>query len=335
MKNKIKKTLNLWIKTDFILLCISVLICIMLTTAADDISTYTEMGLDTPPRLEDIGVILKTDKNVTEGQDFNLYIRAKNPKNFTDKPVFGNIKFIDLDYDYKTKVVVTKPFMLSSGKPVVRIKLNPRSCGHKAIICESEDGNVGTLSIKANPFRATVFPVAWEKYRNLDKDPDRWKLFINLYYYPSGQLQYLQIVHDNKILQRLLISSGRAGHLTPQGNYVLASKEYYPRSSLYNDTPMPFWNELRSAYIQGLIGIHGLEGESYMYLLGSPASHGCIRASRLPAIETDERGRKYWGDRGSAKWVFDRVPVNTKVYVFTRSVPVFTSQTYMAYYRGR
>ena len=49
---------------------------------------------------------------------------------------------------------------------------------------------------------------------------------------------------------------------------------------------------------RGLYAIHGLLGESYLQYLGQRASHGCARL-----------------DRQVAKYLYDRAPVGTKVFI--------------------
>ena len=65
------------------------------------------------------------------------------------------------------------------------------------------------------------------------------------------------------------ISSGRAGHLTPQGRF--RPMRLYPivYSSKYNNAPMP-----HSIFFYGQFAIHGTNA---IRSLGRPASHGCIR----------------------------------------------------------
>ena len=65
------------------------------------------------------------------------------------------------------------------------------------------------------------------------------------------------------------ISSGRAGHLTPQGHF--RPLRLYPivYSSKYNNAPMP-----HSIFFYGQYAIHGTTAVG---ALGHQASHGCIR----------------------------------------------------------
>jgi hypothetical protein len=65
------------------------------------------------------------------------------------------------------------------------------------------------------------------------------------------------------------ISSGRAGHLTPQGNF--RPQRLFPMvySAKYNNAPMP-----HSIFFYGQFAIHGTNAVGS---LGRQASHGCIR----------------------------------------------------------
>jgi L,D-transpeptidase catalytic domain len=71
------------------------------------------------------------------------------------------------------------------------------------------------------------------------------------------------------------ISSGKAGHLTPHGNF--RALRLYPivYSSKYNNAPMP-----HSIFFYGQYAIHATNAVG---ALGHPASHGCIRLSPADA----------------------------------------------------
>jgi hypothetical protein len=66
------------------------------------------------------------------------------------------------------------------------------------------------------------------------------------------------------------VSTGKAGHETPTGIFVILQKEIDHKSSLYDDAPMPYMQRLT----WDGIALHAGN------LPGYPASHGCIR---LPA----------------------------------------------------
>ncbi|MGC4024196.1 MAG: L,D-transpeptidase [Mesorhizobium sp.] len=62
-------------------------------------------------------------------------------------------------------------------------------------------------------------------------------------------------------------STGRAGHETPTGVFVILQKDRYHKSSTYDDAPMPNMNRLTWSGI----ALHAGN------LPGYPASHGCVR----------------------------------------------------------
>jgi hypothetical protein len=62
-------------------------------------------------------------------------------------------------------------------------------------------------------------------------------------------------------------STGRPGHETPNGTFVILQKDIDHHSSLYNDAPMPYMERVT----WGGVALH--RGQ----LPGYPASHGCVR----------------------------------------------------------
>jgi L,D-transpeptidase catalytic domain len=67
------------------------------------------------------------------------------------------------------------------------------------------------------------------------------------------------------------ISSGRAGHLTPHGQFRPQRLYAMVHSAKYHNAPMP-----HSIFFHGQYAIHGTNAVG---ALGQPASHGCIRLS--------------------------------------------------------
>jgi hypothetical protein len=65
-------------------------------------------------------------------------------------------------------------------------------------------------------------------------------------------------------------STGRPGHTTPTGTFVILEKDVNHHSSLYDDAPMPFMERLT----WGGVALHAGN------LPGYPASHGCVRMPR-------------------------------------------------------
>jgi lipoprotein-anchoring transpeptidase ErfK/SrfK len=81
------------------------------------------------------------------------------------------------------------------------------------------------------------------------------------------------------VLHAFPISSGKAGYGTPTGSYKIYNKHPSAYSRKYSAT-MTNWMALTP---DGAYGIHGLLGWSYYKLIGTPASHGCIRLKREDA----------------------------------------------------
>ena len=71
------------------------------------------------------------------------------------------------------------------------------------------------------------------------------------------------------------ISSGRAGHATPNGVFRPRALYVMVHSAKYNNAPMP-----HSIFFYGQYAIHGTNAVG---ALGRPASHGCIRLSSANA----------------------------------------------------
>jgi hypothetical protein len=67
------------------------------------------------------------------------------------------------------------------------------------------------------------------------------------------------------------ISSGKAGHATPNGVFRPRAMYVMVHSAKYNNAPMP-----HSIFFYGQYAIHGTEAVGS---LGRPASHGCVRIS--------------------------------------------------------
>jgi hypothetical protein len=65
-------------------------------------------------------------------------------------------------------------------------------------------------------------------------------------------------------------STGRPGHATPTGTFVILQKDINHHSSLYDDAPMPYMERLT----WGGVALHAGN------LPGYPASHGCVRLPR-------------------------------------------------------
>ncbi len=87
------------------------------------------------------------------------------------------------------------------------------------------------------------------------------------------------IVQSPTLNREFKISSGVQGHRTPGSGkcYSPDTLEEMHHSSLYNNAPMP-----HSVFFNGNIAVHATSAANEA-LLGSPASHGCVRLSRADA----------------------------------------------------
>jgi len=92
--------------------------------------------------------------------------------------------------------------------------------------------------------------------------------------------QRMWVFENGNIVQRFLVSTGTWGHRTPTGDYQVHNRALSAYSQKY-DAWMLHWMAITS---DGQIGMHALQGTSYLRHLGSVASHGCIRLSHEDAI---------------------------------------------------
>jgi len=90
---------------------------------------------------------------------------------------------------------------------------------------------------------------------------------------------------DGEVLNKSKVSTGRRGYATPLGDYHVVNKAPKAYSEKY-EAWMLHWMGLTR---NGEYGMHGLEGSSYERLLGSVASHGCVRLSRAYAKDLYSR----------------------------------------------
>lgn len=199
----------------------------------------------------------------------------------------------------------------------IKIEIIFKRAGNKLIQIIPNETIFKPINIKTfvNPFKTTVFPVKLPENIKLSNNPLDWYVWVNLYYSYMRQPAYYQVTYKDEIIQRFLTSPAKVGFMTPTGTYNLGLKLKRPKSEKYN-AYMPFWTTINIPPV-GSFGNHGLEGEGYLYLLGAPASHGCIRLSfkYLPYYNPKTKRFKYI-EIGAAKWVYDNVPIGTKITLF-------------------
>lgn len=276
-----------------------------------------------PPIAESGQLQFSFPDSLTEGQRFSLSLEARGQG--LRFPIKGQIVYQDSSYDLSQNREEKIPFELSGpGKQLVPLTF--RSAGRKTVkIIPDKNGlPARNALVFVQPFTATVFPQPVDT-SSFSSAPADWRVWVNIYHNPKGkpaQQQYYLITHKGQIVQKLLTSSATPGKITPQGTFKLGPKAASPRSTLY-ESVMPFWTTILVPGFSFEYGNHGLVGEGYLYSLGSPASHGCLRLSNKWIEKNGE-----WLNIGGAKWVYTHVPVGTTIQIFSKPAPAFSAETY-------
>lgn len=81
--------------------------------------------------------------------------------------------------------------------------------------------------------------------------------------------QTMEVYREGQLLYTWLVSTAKAGKVTPVGAYRPEFLSRHHKSRKYNNAPMPF-----AIFYDGDYAIHGTDQISR---LGKPASHGCVR----------------------------------------------------------
>jgi len=79
--------------------------------------------------------------------------------------------------------------------------------------------------------------------------------------------QWVAVYRNGTRIAVSTCSTGRPGHATPTGTFVILQKDVNHHSSLYNNAPMPYMERVT----WGGVALHAGQ------LPGYPASHGCVR----------------------------------------------------------
>lgn len=105
--------------------------------------------------------------------------------------------------------------------------------------------------------------------------------------------QTIVFLEDGREVNLALVSTGRAGHDTPVGEFEVLYRRRAPVSSSYN-VRMPYWLCIEPS---GQIGLHQtfLSGTN---LLGTRQSHGCVRMGEI-----------------TARWSYDWLRVGSSVHI--------------------
>jgi lipoprotein-anchoring transpeptidase ErfK/SrfK len=271
--------------------------------------------------------LLATFASPQEGQRSLVKLRLENANTLPASafPLTGEISFDDNGYDQmplpRRKVAFQIP---ASGEADVAVLFH--SPGRKEVLITLAYPGVADrhFAIYIKPFPVSIFPREIE-VSGLKRDPNYWHVWVNLHYSASAsepQRQYYQVTYNDEIIERFLTSSAAPGKITPTGRFKLGPKIASPKSTLY-ESLMPFWTTILVPNFSFEYGNHGLVGESYLYLLGAPASHGCLRLSNKWVQQGGE-----WLNIGAAKWVFNHVPVGTTIQIFKKPVQPFAYENY-------
>src|SRR5437588_2352915 len=130
------------------------------------------------------------------------------------------------------------------------------------------------------------------------------------------QTQRAYLLRDGKKIAEAPVSSGRAGHLTPRGDFEVVEKDLNHKSSLYGQIvdkstgrvvvagadaamPVPRGCKFVSAPMKYFLRFEGAAGMHAGILPGYPASHGCVR---MPASK--------------AKFFYETAEIGSPVHVF-------------------
>lgn len=89
-------------------------------------------------------------------------------------------------------------------------------------------------------------------------------------------------VKDNLLVKVYPIAIGREGMETPLGEWKILAKYYTDPTSVYGPRKMRMFRKVGSSYVFTAYAIHGTNQE---WVIGSKASHGCIRMYNRDVLE--------------------------------------------------
>lgn len=278
-----------------------------------------------PPLGKGVPMVKFDLAEAIEGQNTRLVMRVVGA--VRQFPVKGQVVFEDKDYQGQNKLTQKIPFVLN-GTQAQSLTLRFHTPGKKTVRIETNNPELPTRNVlvQVKPFAATIFPR--ELNRNWSKRSQDWQVLVNLHHDNrpgSAQRQYYEVIHKGELVQRLLTSSATADKLTPTGKFKLGIKAASPKSTIY-ESVMPFWTTIMVPGYSYEYGNHGLAGESYLYHLGAPASHGCLRLSNKWVKENGE-----WLNIGGARWVYERVPVGTPIQIYRQVRQPFVFENYQTW----
>ena len=87
--------------------------------------------------------------------------------------------------------------------------------------------------------------------------------------------QTMEVMRQGRVIHTWKVSTARRGYITPRGQWrpIRMHKMWYSRK--YDNAPMPY-----AVFYYGGYAIHGTNAVS---MLGTPASHGCVRLETVNA----------------------------------------------------
>jgi hypothetical protein len=261
--------------------------------------------------------------SLQEGKRVPLTLKLDNVSQMSASsfPIRGTISYQDVPYNHSQAVARKVTFQIdATGQTVVPLLFQSPGRKKLEIRTQTQPGAVRNPMVFVAPFPATTFPLPTDTSR-FSRKPDDWRVWVNLQT-SDTQRQYYMVTFQDEIVQKLLTSSATPDKVTPLGSFKLGPKAESPKSTIY-ESVMPFWTTILVPGFSFEYGNHGLVGESYLYYLGTPASHGCLRLSNKWVRQGSD-----WVNIGGARWVFNHVPVGTPIQIFRAPVSPFSFENY-------
>lgn len=261
--------------------------------------------------------------SLQEGKRVPLTLKLDNASQMSASsfPIRGTISYQDVPYNHSQAVARKVTFQIdATGQTVVPLLFQSPGRKKLEIRTQTQPGAVRNPMVFVAPFPATTFPLPTDTSR-FSRKPDDWRVWVNLQT-SDTQRQYYMVTFQDEIVQKLLTSSATPDKVTPLGSFKLGPKAESPKSTIY-ESVMPFWTTILVPGFSFEYGNHGLVGESYLYYLGTPASHGCLRLSNKWVRQGSD-----WVNIGGARWVFNHVPVGTPIQIFRAPVSPFSFENY-------
>ena len=106
-------------------------------------------------------------------------------------------------------------------------------------------------------------------------------IYINI----DKSQQIMDVYKGDQLIYSWLCSTGKAGYVTPYGDFKPYHTVKMHYSKQWDNSPMPY-----SVFFHHGFAIHGT---NYVRSLGSRASHGCVRLSKKNAKKIYNLARKY------------------------------------------